>query len=63
MDMSTICGAGVVGKYMLSNVSIQRVGSPLTAKSLGNILMNARLGSKNGGVNEEWQFQKRQRVR
>ena len=63
MDMSTICDAGVVGKYMPSNVLIQRVGGSLIAKSRGNIQTSARLGSKNGGVNEEWQFQRRQRVR
>ena len=63
MDMSTMCGAGVVGRYMLSNVLIQNVGSPLIAKSPGSIRTNAHLGSKKGGINKEWQFQRHQRVR
>ena len=46
MGTFTICGAGVVGKYMLSNVLIQSVGSLLIVKPPGSIQTNAHLGSK-----------------
>ena len=63
MDMSTIYGAGVVGRYMSFHGLMRRVGSLLIAKCFGNIRTNARRGSKYGRINKGWQLQKRRRVR
>ena len=63
MDMFTTYGAGVVGRYMLSNVLIRDVGSLLIAKSFGNIRTNARRGSKHGRTKKACQLQRHQRGR
>ena len=63
MGMFTIYGAGVVGKYMPSNVLTQVVGNLLIAKFFGNIRTNARPGSKHRGTEKACQLQRRQRAR
>ena len=50
MGMSTTYDAGVARKYMLSNASIQDVGSLLIAKTRGSTQINARPESEDGGI-------------